>query len=196
MPFLPAFAVAAFAIPALLWPAPAQAVIDPITSALSKGVAVAMDIRSTDDVAADVEIDTDLSKKLSDTGSEEFEHIAVLVFARQVVLVGFAKSDAVRRKAVALTARHKLARNFKNDIVVGSTDGGLLGNLWLDKKIDLALTATEGVRSVNMRWKVYGGHVFLMGVAQSKTEAALAIKTIQGLDGVKTVRSSLRIGKS
>lgn len=192
---LSSFAIATLTASTLLVATPAQAVIDPITSALSKGVAVAMDIRSTEDVKADMEIDNDLSGKLRDTGSEEFEHISVLVFARQVVLVGFAKTDVVRRKAIALTARHKLARHFKNDIIVGRTDGGLIGNLWLDKKIDLALTATEGVRSVNMRWKVHGGHVFLMGVAQSKAEAALAIKTIKGLDGVKTVRSSLRIGK-
>jgi osmotically-inducible protein OsmY len=65
----------------------------------------------------------------------------------------------------------------------------------LDKKIDLTLTATKGVSSVNMRWKVYGGDVFLAGVAQSKAEADLAVRKIKGLDGVKTVHSSLRIGK-
>ena len=46
-----------------------------------------------------------------------------------------------------------------------------------------------------MRWKVYGGEVFLMGVAQSQKEADLAITDIRGFEGVKNVRSSLRIVK-
>lgn len=65
----------------------------------------------------------------------------------------------------------------------------------LDEKISLSLTAARDVHSVNMRWKVYGGTVFLMGVAANQKEATLAVKTIQGLDGVKKVHSSLRTGK-
>ena len=71
----------------------------------------------------------------------------------------------------------------------------MVGNAVLDKKIDLKLTATRGVSSVNMRWKVYGGDVFLMGVAQSKAEVDLTLETIKALDGVKAIHSSLRVGK-
>lgn len=165
---------------------------DPITSAISKGIATAMDVRSKDDVKVDVELDAAVTKKLVDQKGDDFKNVSLLVFQRQGVLVGFAKSDEVRKKAEDL-AKDKRFRALKNDIVVGAAGGGMAGNAVLDKKIDLTLTATKGVSSVNMRWKVYGGDVFLMGVAQSKGEADLAVKTIKGLDGVKTVRSSLRV---
>lgn len=165
---------------------------DPITSAISKGIATAMDVRSKDDVKIDVELDGAVTKKLMDQKGDDFKNVSLLVFARHGVLVGFAKSDEIKKKAEEL-AKDKRFRALKNDIVVGAAGGGMAGNAVLDKKIDLTLTATKGVSSVNMRWKVYGSEVFLMGVAQSKAEADLAMKTIKGLDGVKNVRSSLRI---
>lgn len=171
------------------------AAFDPISSAISKGVATAMDVRSKDDVKADVEIDASITKKLAEHKGDDFTDVSLLVFARHGVLVGYARSEEVRRKAEELAKGDKRFRSLRNDIVVGSAAGGTAGNLLLDKKIDLTLTATKGVSSVNMRWKVYGGQVFLMGVAASRGEADLAVKKIKGLDGVKNVRSSLRIGK-
>lgn len=168
---------------------------DPLTSAIGKGIATAMDVRSKDDVKVDVEIDASITKKLAQHKGDDFKDVTLLIFARHGVLVGYAKSDDIRRKAEDMAKADKRFRSLKNDIVVGSAAGGMGGNLVLDKKIDLTLTATKGVHSVNMRWKVYGGTVFLMGVAGSKGEADLAVKKIKGLDGVKDVRSSLRVGK-
>ena len=171
------------------------AAFDPITSAIGKGVATALDVRNKDDVKADVEIDASITKKLLDQKGDDFKDVSLLVFARHGVLVGYAKSEEVRRKAEELAKADKRLRSLKNDILVGAAAGGTAGNLLLDKKIDLALTAAKGVSSVNMRWKVLGGQVFLMGVAASRAEADLAVKKIKGLDGVKNVRSSLRVGR-
>ena len=44
-----------------------------------------------------------------------------------------------------------------------------------------------------MRWKSVNCNVVLMGVAQSKDEAQLAIAKIKELDGVKSVKSHLRV---
>lgn len=171
---------------------PASA-FDPITGFISKGIATAMDVRSKDDVKADVEIDAALTKQL--LGHDDFRNVSILVFARHATLVGYARTADARGKAEALAKADKRIRSLRNNILVGAPAGGTGGNLVLDKKIDLALTATKGVSSVNMRWKAYGGEVFLTGVAASKGEADLAVKKIKGLDGVKNVRSSLRLGK-
>ena len=68
-----------------------------------------------------------------------------------------------------------------------------MSNLVLEKKIGTILTAAQGVHSVNMRWKALGGQVVLMGVAKSQTEANLAVSKIKALDGVKSVKSCLRV---
>ena len=69
----------------------------------------------------------------------------------------------------------------------------MMSNLFVDKKIDLTLTATQGVSSVNMRWKVLGPRVVLMGIAKTPAEASLAVAKIKSIDGVKTVANYLRV---
>lgn len=169
---------------------------DPISGAVSKGIATAMDVRSKAEVKADLAIEAAVSNRLGKQKGDELKDVSLLVFARHGVLVGFARSEEAKRKAGELAQGEKRLRSLGNDIVVGAASGGMVGNALLDKKIDLKLTATKGVGSVNMRWRVYGGDVFLMGVAHSKAEADLAVRTIKGLDGVKAVHSSLRVGKT
>lgn len=168
---------------------------DPLTSAISKGISTAMDVRSKDDVKSDIEMDAAITKKLSDQKGDELKNVSFLVFARHGVLVGYVATAEGKSKAETLVKADKRLRSLRNDIVVGKAGGGMAGNAILEKKIDLKLTATKGISSVNMRWKAYGSDVFLMGVAQSSAEADLAVKTIRGLDGVKTVYSGLRVGK-
>ena len=174
----------------------AVAAFDPITSLAGKAISTAMDVRTKDEVKGDVDIDMAVTKKLLEQKGDDFKNISVLVFAQHAVLVGYAKNAEVKQKAEELAKSGRKIRSLKNDILIGAPSGGMGGNLVLDKKIDYSLTATKGVSSVNMRWKVYGGEVFLMGIAQSQKEADLAIADIRGLDGVKNVRSSLRIVKA
>ena len=169
---------------------------DPITSLAGKAISTAMDVRTKGEVKNDVDIDMVVTKKLLGQKGDDFKNISILVFARHAVLVGYAKNEDVKRKAEELAKTDRRIRSLKNDTLIGAPSGGVGGNLVLDKKIDYSLTTTKGVSSVNMRWKVYGGEVFLMGIAQSQKEADLAITTIRGLEDVKNVRSSLRIVKA
>ena len=168
---------------------------DPVTSVIGKGISTALDVRSKAEVEADVAIDATLTKRLVEHKGDEFRNIAVLVFARHAVLVGFAATTEVKKKADDLARGDKRLRSVKNDIVVGRASGSVAADTLLEKKIDLKLTAAKGVHSVNMRWKVYGGDVFLTGVAKTAAEADLALRTVKAADGVKTVHSSLRVGK-
>jgi osmotically-inducible protein OsmY len=174
---------------------PAAQAFDPVTSMIGKGVATALDVRSKAEVTADVEIDAAVTKKLVDRKGDDFKNISLLVFARHGVLVGFARSEEAKRQAEELARGDKRLRSLKNEVIVGTAGGSFGANAVLDKKIDLKLTATKGVSSVNMRWKVYGGDVFLAGVAQNAAEMKLAESAVRGVDGVKALHSSLRIGK-
>lgn len=173
---------------------PARA-FDPLTGVISKGISTALDVRTANEVKLDVEIDTALSKRFFDHKGEDFKYVSVLVFARHGVLVGFVRDAETRRKAEGLVRGDKRLKSLRNDIQVGKAGGGMAGDTLLEKKIDLKLTATRGVSSVNMRWKAYGSEVFLTGVAASAAEAGLAVKTVKATDGVRVVHSSLRVGK-
>jgi osmotically-inducible protein OsmY len=181
---LVAFCVAAF-VPAMAF--------DPLSVAGS-AVSTAMDVRSKTEVKNDVEIDAALTKKLLEAKGDDFKDVSALVFAQRVVLVGYAKNEDARRKAEELVKADKRIRSLANDIVIGAPSGNMAGNLVLEKKIGVALTAAKGVHSVNMRWKACGGEVFLMGVAGGKAEADAAVAKVRGVDGVRKVNAQLRVG--
>lgn len=193
-PVMKRFATALMYLVALAM-APAALAFDPISGVIGKGISTALDVRTKNEVKLDVEIDAAISKKLIEQKGDDYKNVSFLVFARHGVLVGFVRNEEVRARAEAVAKADKRLRSLKNDIVVGMAGGGMAGNAVLEKKIDLKLTATKGVNSVNMRWKAYGSEVFLAGMAQTAAEAALAVKTVKSMDDVKTVRSSLRIGR-
>lgn len=87
-------------------------------------------------------------------------------------------------------------RSFVNELVVirkKGDEGSFVEDKTIDTKINATLTATEGIGSVNMRWKTVNGNVVLMGVARSREEADLALAKIREVDGVKQVKSRLRV---
>lgn len=186
------FAVAGLFFLCLIQPSLA---FDPITSLAGSAISTAMDVRSKSEVKNDVEIDMAVTKRLLENKGDELKEVSLLVFAQHAVLAGLVKNEGAKRKAAALVGKDKRIRSLRNEIIVGTAEsgGGMVSNLFLEKKIGVTLTATQDVHSVNMRWKAVGGRVVLMGVAQSQTEVKLAVSKIKALNGVKSVKSCLRI---
>ncbi|MDE2310660.1 MAG: BON domain-containing protein, partial [Betaproteobacteria bacterium] len=168
---------------------------DPVTTLAGSAISTAMDVRSKSEVKNDVEIDITATKLLLENKGDDLKGVSLLVFAQRAVLVGLVKSEEAKRKAAKLLGKDKRIRSLQNEIIVSATESGgsMVSNLLLEKKIGATLTVAQGVHSVNMRWKAVGGRVVLMGVAKSRAEADLAVSKIKGLDGVKSVKSRLRV---
>lgn len=168
---------------------------DPITALAGSVISTAMDVRTKSEVKNDVGIDATITKRLLDNKGDELKGVSVLVFAQHVVLAGLVKSADAKRKAAVLVGKDNRIRSLQNEIIVSTTESGgsMASNLFLEKKIGATLTTTKGVSSVNMRWKSVGGRIILMGVAKSRAEADLAVSRIKALDGVKSVKSRLRV---
>ncbi|MDD5383853.1 MAG: BON domain-containing protein [Gallionella sp.] len=168
---------------------------DPITTLAGSVISTAMDVRTKSEVKNDVEIDATITKRLLDNKGDELKGVSVLVFAQHVVLAGLVKSADAKHKTAVLVGKDDRIRSLQNEIIVSTTESGgsMASNLFLEKKIGATLTTTKGVSSVNMRWKAVGGRIILMGVAKTRAEADLAVSRIKALDGVKSVKSRLRI---
>jgi len=168
---------------------------DPITSLAGSVISTAMDVRSKSEVKNDVGIDATATKRLMENKGDDLKGVSVLVFAQHAVLAGSVKNEEAKRKAAELVGKDKRIRSLQNEIFIdkAASGGSLASNLFLEKKIGATLTAAQGVHSVNMRWKSVGGRVILMGVAKSQAEANLAVSKIKSLDGVKSVKSGLRV---
>jgi len=166
-------------------------VVNPL-GILGKAVGTAMDVRTRSEVANDTEIAAGASKRLLDDQDAEWSGVSFLVFQQHVVLAGAVKSAPMRKKVEELARQDARIRSFRSELRVGDV-ASLVKDTTLGARINAALTAEEGVSSVNMRWNATGGQVVLMGVAQSKEEAALAVAKVRGISGVKGVKSHLRV---
>jgi osmotically-inducible protein OsmY len=187
------FLPAVWAVCALLWLAGPQAVaqVNPL-SALGRVVSTTMDARTKNEVAADTEIGAAASKQLLEDKSAEWAGVTVLVFQRHVVLAGAVKTGDVKQRVEDLVSKDRRIKSLTNELMVGNL-GSLARDTALEAQINAALTAASGVSSVNMRWCATGGHVVLMGVAQSAREASLAQSKVRGVSGVKSLKSHLRV---
>jgi len=179
----------------MLAAATASAQFNPLTI-VGKVVSTAMDVRTKTEVKNDVEISTAASKRLLDDKSAEWSGVTLLVFAQHVVIAGAVKTDDAKKLVAEVVRKDERIRSLTNDLIVikkAGDEGGLVKDTAMDTSINAAVTTTKGISSVNMRWKSVNGNVVLMGVAQSKDEAQLAVAKIKELDGVKSVKSHLRI---
>lgn len=182
----------------IVWAAasmPANAQLNPL-SIVGRAISTTMDVRTKDEVANDAEIDADANKRLLDDKRAEWSRVSLLVFAQHLVIAGAVRSDEAKKIVEEVVKKDRRIRSLRNELTVirkPGDEGGLVKDTATSTKIDAVLTAAKGISSVNMRWKTVNGHVVLMGVAQSKDEAALAVSKIRELDGVKGVRSHLRI---
>lgn len=179
------------AISLLLAAGAAQAQVDPL-SIIGRAVTTAMDVRTKAEVAADVEIAADANKRLVKDKRAQWSGVTVMTFAQHVVLAGAVKSAQAKQIVEEVVQQDKRIRSFRNELLVGDL-GSLVKDTALEAKINAALTAAKGVASVNMRWTATGGRVVLMGVAQSQQEAGVAVAKARAVDGVKSLKSHLRV---
>ena len=155
-------------------------------------VSASMDVRTKAEVTADAEIGAGASKRLLDDKKAEWAGVTVLVFAQHVVLAGAVKTGEAKKIVEEVVRQDKRIRSLKNELLAGDA-GSLVKDSALEAEINAGLTAAKGISSVNMRWSATGGNVVLMGIAQSKEEAALAQTRVMGIKGVKSLKSYLRI---
>jgi len=159
---------------------------------LGRVVTTSMDVRTKAEVTADTEISAGASKRLLDDKKAEWAGVTVMVFAQHVVIAGAVKSADTRKRVEELVKQDKRIRSLKNEILVGNV-ASLARDTALEAEINASLTAAKGISSVNMRWCATGGHVVVMGVAQSQQEAGVALQKIRGIKGVRDVKAHLRI---
>lgn len=171
------------------------AFIDPLVLA-AKGISISVDARTKEDVEHDVAIETSCHADLLRDNETEWIGVKPLVFARHVVLAGTVKTEAARVRAEKLLREDRRIQRLVNALRVirkPGDEGSFFEDTATDFKINAALTATRGVGSINMRWKTTNGHVVLMGIAQSWPEFRVAVAKVKAIDGVKSVKTYLRV---
>ena len=76
------------------------------------------------------------------------------------------------------------------------TAGQYVDDSTISARAKAALIKDSNVKSSDFSIEVYQGNVTLTGVAQTPTEAKLAVEDIRSVDGVKSVKNDVRIASS
>jgi len=66
-------------------------------------------------------------------------------------------------------------------------------DFWIETKISANLISTEGVSSVNYRWRSVLGTVYIIGEAQTATELNTVIGVIKTIKGVKAIQNHVMV---
>ena len=134
--------------------------------------------------------------------------LSVDVWKTRVMITG-ALTDAQLRNRVARTAlKDGRISEFFNEIQIVSADDQALRREWRDKaqagadkaaevfndfwietKISAQLIRTDGVSSVNYRWRSVLGTIYIIGEAQTAAELSAVLAVIKNIEGVKAVKN-------
>lgn len=144
----------------------------------------------------DSKIDVAIKQRLYKIDSRLFSQVSVVTDCGCVLLTGNVSDSewvsVAEREAWAVRG----VKEVNNHIIVsnGDTPGQMVKDDFVTSACRSALICTKEVRSVNYKLKTMNGIVYVMGIAKTKEELDIALKTIQKVSGVKKVISYVKIG--
>ena len=195
--FLPLFA-ALFAI-TLAIPAADALDLNPL-SAIKSAVEAAVEDRSSEDIAKDLELKAKITSKVIDEMGSDVLSLSTDVYEQDVMLTGAVENSALKAKAGSLAKSVQGVKKLHNEVIVIKgidQDKGAAENFIDDSviegKINALLLDAKGVNVTNFRWRAVGGHVFLFGRAFTKQESNKAIAVVKDIKNVVSVKSRVKI---
>lgn len=138
--------------------------------------------------------------------------LSVDVWKTRVMITGLV-SDPAQREQVqsAALGDTRISRLF-NDIQVVSADtqaerrdwkqkaeagaqktAEVFDDFWIETKISAQLIGTDGVSSVNYRWRSVLGAIYIIGEAQSAAEQNAVLGVIKNIKGVKSIVNHIAV---
>jgi osmotically-inducible protein OsmY len=129
-------------------------------------------------VFKDTETKANITKRLlRPENNDLFFDVSSDAYEGRIMLTGSVKSESDRQRAAALVQGLRGVKIVYNEIQVTGKDGfqNTANDLWINAKIKAKYFAETGVKSVNLRWRVVNGVVYLLGFARSEKERKLTI---------------------
>lgn len=143
--------------------------------------------RKFSNVATDTEIKANITKRLlSPSNNDLFFDVSTDAYEGRIMLSGSVKVASDRDRVAALVKGLRGVKTIYNEIQV-TNKGGLqntANDVWISTKIKAKYFAEVGVKSINLRWRVVNGTVYLLGFARSEKERRLMIALAKNTNDV------------
>ena len=146
--------------------------------------------RSLGTLRDDAAITFDINEVLlGEQYSDLFFEVSTDVYERIVMLTGTVKFAKNKQRATELIQGIKGVKRIVNELQVTNDYGprAAANDLWIETKLKLLLLGTQGIRSINYRWRSVNGVVYLIGAGQSQQEMNTVLNVIRTTVRVKKV---------
>ncbi|HKJ23165.1 MAG TPA: BON domain-containing protein [Gammaproteobacteria bacterium] len=156
------------------------------------GASVAADRRSTETVYEDQVIEVKATNHLyGDQDLKEDTHIGVTSINHNVLLTGEAKTEALRKRVVAMVKGIKGVRYVIDEIAIAepASLGSRTHDTWITAKVKSELLGDAGLGGLRIKVVTERSIVYLMGLVTRKEgqEAADVAKQVSGVNQVVKV---------
>ncbi len=195
------FSLAVIAAVILLFHTASSHAIDLNPLSMIKGaVEAAVEDRSSEDIAADLAIKTEITAKVVEKMGTDVVSISADVYEQDVMLTGSVETGEQKSQAEKLTRGVENVKNIYNEILVIKSidkEKGAVENFVddtvIESKINALLLDAKGVNVTNFRWRSVGGKVFLFGRSLSGKEKEKATIVVKGIKNVVSVKNLSKI---
>ena len=176
----------------------AQAIdLNPL-SAIKSAVEAAVEDRSSEDIAKDLELKAKITAEVVDKMGTDVISINSDVYEQIVMLTGAVDKSSLKSEAGRLASGVEGVKKVYNEMLViepldkkkGAAEA-FVDDAVIESKINALLLDGQGVNVTNMRWRSVQGHVFLFGRALSSDERNKAVGIVKGIKNVLSVTSRI-----
>jgi len=159
------------------WRVAATAAFLVLACAVTSGCAVVED-RPFGDVVTDTETMANITKRLLGTANNDlFFDVSSDAYEGRVMLTGSVRTERDRERAAALVQGLRGVKIVYNEIQVTGKGGfrNTANDVRINTKLKAKYVAETGIKSVNLRWRVVNGTVYLLGFARNEKERRIMI---------------------
>ncbi len=143
----------------------------------------------------DTKISTKITVALYQHDPNLHAAVNVMVQNGEVMLTGAVETNEMHLEAVRIAWSVDGVKRVIDNISVskGASFGTYAKDSWITTQVKSKLLFDQNVQSVNYSIKTLSGNVYVMGIAQDKTELDTVIHHARHIDGVNKVVSYVRL---
>ena len=162
-------------------------VLVPVAATTTAGMIV-LDERTSGELIDDTVVITKIKSEFSKTNASNLlTKIGVNSYEGRVMLTGTLKAQEYVDEAVRRAWLVHGVKEVINELVVAPTPKNKAKDIWISSQIKTKFLLEKHFDSLNYKYDVNDGIVYLLGVAQSQDELERAIKICSKIHGVEKV---------
>lgn len=156
---------------------------------------LASEDRTTSQITEDNRILIAFNRAVAGESGALFRDVSTDVYLTRMMLTGAVATAPAKARAEAIARGIQGVGPIVNELQVTSEGGvGATANdLVIEQKLGVKLLAADGVRSVNFRYRVVNGTVYLFGRAHTQAELDRAMAEARSTDNVRRVVSHVQV---